>query len=130
MDVAVRDYISRLRAEDADLVGRRKRDRYRFAGLWSTRLSHEGYQPNQVHDRGWISGIYCVAYAPTERPRDPHAGWLKFGEPNRPVGRCLAERVIEPKVGTLVLFPSYVWHGIIPFEGSEHLTAAFDIVPA
>jgi Flp pilus assembly protein TadD len=130
MDVAVRDYLSRLRTDDSDPVGRRKRDRYRFSGLWSTRLTHEGYQPNQVHDNGWISAVYCVSYMPAERPRDPHAGWLKLGEPNRPVGRCLAERVIEPKVGTLVLFPSYMWHGIIPCEGSERLTASFDIVPA
>jgi Flp pilus assembly protein TadD len=130
MDVAVRDYISRLKDDADDPVARRKKDRYRFAGLWSTRLAHEGYLPNQVHDRGWISGVYFVATSPAERPRDPHAGWLKLGEPHRPVGRCLAERVIEPKVGMLVLFPSYMWHGLIPFEGDEHLTASFDIVPA
>ncbi len=130
MDLAVRDYISRLKAEEGDPVGRRKRDRYRFSGLWSTRLENEGTQPNQVHDNGWITGIYCVAYAPAERPTNPHAGWMKLGEPNRAVDRCLAERVIEPKVGTLVLFPSYMWHGVIPFEGQERLTATFDIVPA
>jgi tetratricopeptide (TPR) repeat protein len=130
VDVAVRDYISRLRVEENDPVGRRKSDRYRFAGLWSTRLENQGVQPNQVRDNGWITGIYCVAYAPAERPSNPHAGWLKLGEPNRPVDRCLAERVIEPKVGTLGLFPSYMWHGVIPFEGSERLTVSFDVVPA
>lgn len=130
MDQTVRDYISRLRAEEDDPVGRRKRDRYRFAGLWSTRLENGGAQPNQVHDNGWITGIYCVAYAPAERPANPHAGWMKLGEPNRTVDNCFAERVIEPKVGTLVLFPSYMWHGVIAFEGSERLTATFDIVPA
>lgn len=130
MDVAVRDYIGRLRADESDPVGRRKSDRYRFSGLWSTRLENEGRQPNQVHDQGWITGIYCVSYTPVERPRDPHAGWIKLGEPNRAVEQCFAERVIEPKVGTLVLFPSYIWHGVIPFEGTERLTATFDIVPA
>ena len=130
MDVAVRDYIGRLRTDESDLVGGRKRERYRFAGLWSTRLENEGRLPNQVHDQGWITGIYCVSYTPAERPRDPHAGWIKLGEPNRAVEQCFAERVIEPKVGTLVLFPSYIWHGAIPFEGAERLTATFDIVPA
>jgi hypothetical protein len=31
----------------------------------------------------------------------------------------------------LVLFPSYLWHGTMPFEtGGRRLTAAFDVVPA
>lgn len=130
MDVAVRDYISRLRADESDPVGRRKRDRYRFNGLWSTRLTNEGFVPNQIHDRGWISAVYWVAYQSAEKPREPHAGWLKFGEPNRRVAGAPAERALEPKVGTLVLFPSYMWHGVIPFEGSEYLSASFEIVPA
>jgi len=130
MDVAVRDYISRLRADESDPVSRRKRDRYRFAGLWSTRLSNGGYVPNQIHDRGWISAVYWVSYQGAEKPREPHAGWLKFGEPNRRVLGAPPERAIEPKVGTLVLFPSYMWHGVIPFEGSEYLSASFEIVPA
>jgi len=129
MDVAVRDYISRLRADDNDPVGRRKRDRYRFGGLWSTRLANEGSMPNQIHDRGWISAIYFVSHQGAERPSNPNAGWLKFGEPNRPVANCGAERAIEPKVGQLVLFPSFMWHGVIPFEGEELLTASFEIVP-
>ncbi|MBX9747861.1 MAG: tetratricopeptide repeat protein, partial [Hyphomonadaceae bacterium] len=106
MDVTVRDYISRLRSDENDPVGRRKRDRYRFSGLWSTRLGDGGWQPNQIHDRGWISGVYWVARQSAEKPANPHAGWLKFGEPNRPVPGCTPERAIEPKVGQLVLFPS------------------------
>ena len=31
----------------------------------------------------------------------------------------------------LVLFPSYMWHGTIPFSGDQpRLTVALDIVPA
>jgi Putative 2OG-Fe(II) oxygenase len=30
----------------------------------------------------------------------------------------------------LVLFPSYFWHGTVPFESSaDRLTIAFDVVP-
>jgi hypothetical protein len=33
-------------------------------------------------------------------------------------------------VGTLVLFPSYFWHGTVPFSGKQtRLTVAFDAVP-
>jgi hypothetical protein len=39
--------------------------------------------------------------------------------------------VVRPTVGMLVLFPSYFWHGTVPFTGSRaRLTVAFDIVPA
>src|SRR5262249_2996294 len=55
VDESVRDYISRLKADMSDPVGCRRTDRYRFAGLWSARLQDEGYLPNHVHDRGWLS---------------------------------------------------------------------------
>jgi tetratricopeptide (TPR) repeat protein len=128
VDDSVRDYISRLRG--ADPVSARRADRYRYAGLWSVRLGHEGFQPNHVHDRGWISSAYYVAMTPSEKQSDPRAGWLKLGEPNRPPAGCGPEKFIEPKLGRLVLFPSYFWHGTVPFEGSERLSAAFDVVPS
>lgn len=129
VESAVRDYISRLRAEDGDPLSRRRKERYRFSSMWSVRLTNEGYQPNHVHDRGWISSAYFVSLLPNETRKDPKAGWLKFGEPNQPVAGCTPERFIEPKLGTLVLFPSYFWHGTVPFEGSERLSAAFDVAP-
>lgn len=128
-DQAVRDYIKGFEADDAHPLKRRRVKHYRYAGLWSVRLGHEGYQPNHVHDRGWVSSAYYAALMPAERPKDPRAGWLKLGEPNRAPAGCGPERWIEPKVGTLVLFPSYFWHGTAPFEGSERLSLAFDVTP-
>lgn len=127
VDVAVRDYITRLPQDPEHPVGRRRGKHYRYGGLWSVRLGNEGYQPNHVHDRGWISSAYYVALLPAERVRNPQAGWLKLGEPNRPPAGCGPERMIEPKPGQLVLFPSYMWHGVAPFEGDERLSAAFDV---
>lgn len=128
IESAVRDYISRLKGDDP--LSARKRDRYRFQAMWSVRLGHDGYQPNHVHDRGWISSAYFVSVLPSDPRREPRAGFLKFGEPNRPVANCLPEKYVEPTPGTLVLFPSYMWHGTVPFEGSERLSAAFDVAPA
>jgi predicted 2-oxoglutarate/Fe(II)-dependent dioxygenase YbiX len=36
-------------------------------------------------------------------------------------------RTILPRPGQLVLFPSTMWHGTIPFESGERLTIAFDV---
>jgi tetratricopeptide (TPR) repeat protein len=127
MDIAVRDYAGRLR--DNDPVGSRRAKHSRYSSLWSVRLSDGGYQPNHVHDRGWISSAYFVSVLPGERPKDPRAGWLKFGEPNRPPAGCGPEKFVEPQPGMLVLFPSYIWHGTIPFEGAERLSMAFDLIP-
>lgn len=127
---AVRDYISRLKAEPHHPFLRRTRERFRFQGLWSARVQAGGYLPNHTHDRGWISSAYYVAILPPERPQDPRHGWLKFGEPNRPPAKCGPEKWLEPKLGQLVLFPSYMWHGTSAFEGPERLSAAFDIVPS
>lgn len=129
-DAAVRDYIARIPADDAHPFMQRRGARYRFSGLWSTRLIHGGAMPAHVHDHGWISSAYYVAVSPAERPQSPHAGWLTFGEPMRPIKGVTAERMIAPKAGALVLFPSYFWHGVAPFEGAERLSAAFDIIPA
>jgi hypothetical protein len=127
VDAAIRDYVARLDASDP--VGRRRGERCRFVTLWSTRLKDQGFQPNHVHDRGWISSAYYVALTANEKPRDPHAGWLKLGEPNRPLKGCDPEAFVEPKEGRLVLFPSYMWHGVIPFEGDERLSLSFDVLP-
>ena len=37
---------------------------------------------------------------------------------------------MRPKPGRLALFPSYMWHGTVPFTTDEsRLTIAFDAVP-
>jgi len=129
VDPHVRDYVARLPAE-AESLTRRRTSRHRFANLWSIRLTKGGCDINHVHDTGWISGVYIASVLPEEKPRDPRAGWLKFGEPNRPPSGCEAERVVEPKVGRLLLFPSYFWRGVIAVEGAERLTAEFIILPS
>lgn len=127
VDDAVRDYIGRLKADEP--MGSRRAKQCRYSNLWSVRLLDGGYQGNHVHDRGWISSAYYAAVLPAERQKDPRSGWLKLGEAHRAPAKCGPEKFIEPKVGTLVLFPSYFWHGTVPFEGAERLSMAFDVIP-
>lgn len=38
--------------------------------------------------------------------------------------------MVKPRTGWLVLFASYIWHGTVPFAGTEsRLSAAMDVVP-
>lgn len=126
---AVRDFASTLPDEPFHPFFGRKRSDVAFSGSWSVRLRPGGRHVNHVHPRGWISSAYYVRLPNTD-PADPkHAGWFKLGEPRLPIPNCPALGYIEPKIGRLVLFPSYMWHGTEPFARDDRLTIAFDAVP-
>ena len=99
----------------------------RFSGSWSVRLVDGGFHTSHVHPRGWISSALYLAL-PEER--SGNEGSLALGEPPAELGLDLeATRMIEPKLGQLVLFPSWMWHGTRPFPSGERLTVAFDVAP-
>ena len=96
----------------------------RFAGSWSVRLTEGGHHANHIHPAGWFSSALYVALPDTPEP----AGWLTLGEPQAELGIDLPPiRRIEPKPGRLVLFPSTLWHGTVPFDAGERLAVAFDV---
>jgi hypothetical protein len=86
---------------------------------------------NHVHPRGWISSAFYVELPATPEGSRGKEGWLKFGEPDGTWSGLSADYWVEPAEGMLVLFPSYLWHGTVPFDGGgRRLTAAFDVIPA
>jgi cytochrome c-type biogenesis protein CcmH/NrfG len=102
--------------------------RVRFAGSWSVRLLSQGHHSNHVHPAGWLSSALYVSLPGEEERGEPPAGWLSLGEPHARLGLELPPfRLVEPKPGRLVLFPSTLWHGTVPFESGERLTVAFDV---
>ena len=108
----------------------RKADKFKLSGCWSVKLKPNGYHVNHLHPEGWISSAFYVSLPEVTKTGDSQEGWIKFGEPRWPVPHCTVEKVVQPKEGRLVLFPSYMWHGTIPFSQGERLTAPFDVVPA
>jgi hypothetical protein len=55
-------------------------------------------------------------------------GWLQLGQPRPELGVGLEpDAHIKPELGRLVLFPSWMWHGTMPFPEGERLTVAFDV---
>jgi tetratricopeptide (TPR) repeat protein len=107
-----------------------RRDRpVRFAGSWSVRLSGEGHHANHRHPGGWFSSAFYVALPKAGEMGPAPAGWLALGEPPAELGPDLAPtRLIEPRPGRLILFPSTMWHGTRPFAAGERLTVAFDVM--
>ncbi|HEY9234094.1 MULTISPECIES: putative 2OG-Fe(II) oxygenase [Phenylobacterium] len=103
-----------------------------ITGAWSVRLGSSGHHTNHVHPQGWLSSAFYVSLPSVVGDPDGRAGWIKFGEPALRTSPALApEHFVQPRVGRLVLFPSYMWHGTVPFVSDEdRLTVAFDAVPA
>jgi tetratricopeptide (TPR) repeat protein len=99
----------------------------RFAGSWSVRLTGAGFHVNHVHPQGWLSSAFYVSLPDEAMGGPDHAGWLSLGEASE-IGVDLEPiRLIEPKPGRLILFPSTMWHGTRPFAAGERLTVAFDV---
>ncbi len=130
MESPIRDFISQLPDNSTHPLSTRKCSKYRISGAWSVNLSENGHHVNHVHPMGWISSVYYVD-VPKIINENSKAGWIKFGEPGMVLTGLTPERYIKPKPGRLVLFPSYMWHGTVPFKGPEkRLTLPFDVVPA
>jgi tetratricopeptide (TPR) repeat protein len=102
-----------------------------FSGAWSVRLRTQGHHTNHVHPKGWISSALYISVPDEVAKGTDEAGFIQFGAPEEKLGLNLAPvRTIRPVVGSLVLFPSYLWHGTIPFTSDQsRISVAFDIVP-
>jgi Flp pilus assembly protein TadD len=132
IDQAVARYIADLK-EDAThpFLSRRARN-FRYTGSWSSRLRDCGFHVNHLHPEGWISSCYYVSVPGAVEDDTARQGWIKFGEPSFEAAlKNPIRRAIQPAGGRLVLFPSYMWHGTVPFRDSAaRTTIAFDVVPA
>ena len=102
-------------------------------GSWSVRLkSGAGHHVNHFHGEGWVSSAYYAQLPALPEEGAGVEGFIQFGAPPDDWGLDLTPRcVVRPEPGKLVLFPSYMWHGTIPFTSEGiRLTSAFDFKPA
>ena len=132
LSAAIDNQLSRLKVDPAHPFLSRLSGGTRFAGSWSVRLRSAGFHINHIHQFGWLSSA-CYISLPPEMKGDPaNAGALAFGVPDETLGLHLVpRRIVTPMEGQLVIFPSYLWHGTIPFEAATpRLTVAFDALPA
>jgi tetratricopeptide (TPR) repeat protein len=95
--------------------------------LRATLLRAGGWHPEHLHEHEWLSGVYYL-----EMPPDmaDHGGWIEFGRPDYalPADTKLEFRLVRPRPGMLLLFPSYFFHRTVPFRGEgERVNLAFDL---
>ncbi|HEY0131846.1 MAG TPA: putative 2OG-Fe(II) oxygenase [Allosphingosinicella sp.] len=130
LDEPLREHLARL-GTGGDPLRRRNEGGYRIVGAWSVRLRQGGFHLDHMHHEGWISSAFYVETPGGALDRDGREGWLRLGQPPFPtVPELPAERFVRPMPGRLVLFPSYMWHGTVPFHTEERRTTiAFDLLP-
>ena len=100
---------------------------------WGVVLEAQGHQVPHIHPSAWLSGVYyvevpAVAAVPEEKP----AGWIEFGRPPEHFHtRATPDlKLVQPREGLLLLFPSYFYHRTVPFEtGGRRISIAFDVLP-
>jgi tetratricopeptide (TPR) repeat protein len=126
----IEDKLSKLKPDPAHPFLSRITGQVGFPTSWSVRLAASGHHVSHIHPAGWLSSAY-YASLPPEVAAGTGQGALAFGVPDAALGLDLsARRVVQPREGQLVLFPSYLWHGTTPFESSApRLTVAFDALP-
>lgn len=129
---AVQSYSSKLDGRANHPFAARLSRHFRHAGSWSSCLHDQGYHVNHIHHKGWISSCYYVSLPDAVNDSTKKEGWLKFGEPPFALkGDWQSQKAVQPVVGRLVLFPSYMWHGTNTFRSAQdRITIAFDTVPA
>lgn len=129
IDAPIRQYLADLGSGSDPLRSRNTGD-YALNGAWSVKLGAQGRHIDHFHPAAFVSSAFHVR-TPDEALENERQGWLRFGQPPFPTLPALpADHHVKPKAGRLVLFPSYMWHGTVPFETDEQrLSIAFDIVP-
>lgn len=129
----INDYLAALPNDKSHPVTARKTASYHFSGSWSVKLFKEGFHTNHVHPEGWLSMCTYLSVPENVREDDPDKqGWIKFGETSLGLGdKEQIDLAVCPKPGMCVIFPSYCWHGTLPFDSDdERITIPCDIMPS
>lgn len=130
LDAPIGEHMAKLGKGD-DPLRRRNTFDYRIQGAWSVRLRPGGFHRDHFHPEGWLSSAFYVETPDAALESADKQGWIRFGQPPFVTDPLLPPaHFVKPKPGRLVLFPSYMWHGTVPFSTDEaRMTIAFDAVP-
>ncbi len=130
-DEQMQAFLNQLPVDDTHPTLSRNTRNYAYTGAWSVLLKKQGFHLNHFHSDGWYSGPYYVQLPTAIENEAGKQGWVKFGEPGfDSVVPLPADLIVKPEPGLMVRFPSFMWHGTIPFHSDEtRMVVALDIDP-
>ena len=131
IDRAVEAYRDALPADSNHPFVANRPERWQLSA-WGVVLNAGDNQVPHIHPSAWLSGVYYVRLPKVvAAPDGEAAGWIEFGKPywDFEIRAELEVKLVQPKEGLVLLFPSYVFHRTLPFEGEEdRISIAFDIL--
>ncbi len=127
---AALDYAAQLSVDANHPVVQGKPATFTIAS-WANIMDSAAFELPHMHEGAWLSGVYYPEVT-FDRSGAEDGGAIEFG--GHDFGDALPvmgpTRRVMPEAGTLVLFPSYLYHRTIPFEGrGRRISIAFDIKP-
>ena len=106
-----------------------------MGNMWANINYKGGYNQPHLHPNSLFSGVYYVK-APDNCGRltcnDPRPG-VQCNMPTRIEGRppphLWREVHIEPKVGRIIMFPSWLWHAVEPNQSNDiRISVSFNFI--
>jgi tetratricopeptide (TPR) repeat protein len=95
---------------------------------WHIILKEQGYHDFHIHQDGWLSGVVYLKVVP---PLNKDEGAIIFDVAGTNISEFHLPKIIHnPQVGDVVLFPSSLYHGTIPFStDTNRIVVSFDLKP-
>lgn len=123
------EYLAALPTDPAHPFLQKKPTQWTLDG-WGTRLLSAPHQEHHFHQHGWVSGVYYARLPPfVGTPEAGTSGCLEFCRFHQ-YGEAEVNSefmVLPPTEGMMVLFPSYFYHRVCPFEHDEQrISIAFN----
>ena len=95
---------------------------------WHMVLKEQGYHNLHIHPGGWLSGVIYLKVVP---PLNKNEGAITFNVTHSNTTFPNFPRIIHnPEVGDMIMFPSSLHHGTIPFStDADRVVVSFDLKP-
>ncbi len=101
---------------------------------WANVNAHGHYNRHHTHANNHWSGVYYVDLGQPDSSISPN-GAIEFIDPRPAVGvfelgpgSAVSTWTLQPEAGQLLLFPSWLRHGVLPFYGTgERISIAFNL---
>ena len=126
------NYAEQLSDDEHPLV--KARPAHALLRNWCVVTQGEGHETWHVHQGGWLSGVYYIHVQDHIANGTGKEGCISFGMSNEFVGdeasALYGEKIIRPRSGLFMIFPSHSFHRTYPHYGPGHrICFAFDVIP-
>ena len=128
MENEIENYLDEF-SNKKDLIIKKFPKSYNLVG-WHVRLSSGGNQSSHIHPDGWLSGIFYLKIPSNTKENEGKLKLSIHGYNYKIINENIAEKIISPNEGDIVIIPSSLFHQAISYYSDENRECiAFDVIP-